>query len=133
MGTSQSLAARSVSKCGAYPTLSYDSNLSKNGPQYPISQQDGSAPHESLGTLVQPMCRRPSTMLVREAWYAGIRALINPTKAATHRAKSAIGAVTFIDAGKPGRGDLPTRYISAPPSSTPATPPSTARVTDSAR
>src|ERR1700740_1882744 len=85
------------------------------------------------GKTFQPMCRKPSTMFIREAWYAGTSALISPTKAATIMAISPMDMVTFMDAGNPGRGDLPIRYMTVAPSKTPATPPMTANVTDSAR
>jgi hypothetical protein len=47
------------------------------------------------------MWRNPSTMLVRDAPYAGTYPLRNPTDAATSNDSATVGSVTFISMGMP--------------------------------
>src|ERR1700733_3316945 len=72
------------------------------------------------------MWRRPSTILVRDALYAGRHPLTNPTAAATNNETNIVGSVTFISAGIPiATGEWVNPRISRVAPNTPSAPPAT--------
>src|SRR6266480_3778168 len=77
------------------------------------------------------MWRRPCTMLVREAWYAGSAALRKPTNPATSMATSHRPGVIFRGKKLKNCGEWVAMYTSKYAMVVPTSPPSKARVTAS--